>query len=143
MESFTPWSSLFGGTLIGLAATALFIGNGRTAGTSGIFGGLFYGPSRENLWRWFFLAGMAGGGAVLAVAMPNAFPAALPRSIPWLIVAGLLVGFGTRLGEGCTSGHGICGNARFSVRSLVATVTFMATGALAVLAANHLLGSAS
>lgn len=138
MHNFTPWSSLAGGALIGLAAAILFFGNGRLAGISGIFGGLLRAPQGANTWRWFFVGGLLAGGAAMALLMPQAFPAALPRSLPVIALAGLLVGFGTRLGGGCTSGHGICGNARLAPRSLVATVTFIATGAATVLVVGGL-----
>ena len=138
MSSFTPWSSLAGGAAIGLAATLLLAGNGRLAGISTIFGGLLHAPTGPNTWRWLFTAGLVAGGALMGLVQPELFATSAPRAL-WVVgVAGLLVGFGTRLGGGCTSGHGICGNAKLSVRSLVATVTFMITGAVAVAVAARL-----
>jgi len=143
MHDFTPISALVGGGLLGLGALVLYLATGRFAGISSIFGGgLFYAPKGENAWRLFFLGGLVLGGVVMGLCTPAAFAAAAPRALPFLGVAGLLVGFGTRLGGGCTSGHGICGNAHLSVRSIVATLTFIATGALAVWGAELLGGLA-
>lgn len=124
----TSWmSALAGGVLIGLAATVLLWLNGRVAGVSGIFNGVIFPHQGDIAWRYAFLIGLVvAGGAYMAFA-PGA---ALPRtdySRPALIAAGVLVGFGTRMGNGCTSGHGVCGLGRLSLRSLVAVVTFMAT----------------
>jgi uncharacterized membrane protein YedE/YeeE len=133
-------SALLGGALIGAAATVYTAATGRTAGVSGILRGALRAPAGLRRERLLFLAGLiaAGVGAVLL----GARPAAPPRAAPLLLFAGLLVGFGTRLGGGCTSGHGVCGLSRRSLRSLVATVTFMATGALTVFLAAHVLGGA-
>jgi uncharacterized protein len=132
MHNFTPLRSLFGGVLIGLAASLLALGAGRMAGISGIVGGLFT-PGREGRsWRVEFLAGLGVGALVWLLVQPAAYASA-GRSLPLLALAGLLVGFGARLGGGCTSGHGVCGLSRLSGRSLVATVVFMATAALVVL----------
>jgi hypothetical protein len=139
MDAFTPWTALLGGAIIGLAALMLYAGNGRLAGISAIFAGVFYAPTPRNRWRWMFIAGLVAGGLAMALIEPTYFPREAPRPVALLALAGVLVGFGTRLGGGCTSGHGICGNARLSRRSMVATVTFIATGALAVLAARALL----
>ena len=128
MASFTPFASLAGGILIGLSASMMLLLGGRVAGVSGIAGGCLGLLRGDVSWRVAFLVGLVAGGAVLEVAAPGAIAFALDRSLPVLAVAGLLVGFGTRLGSGCTSGHGVCGLSRGSLRSLVATMTFMATG---------------
>lgn len=140
MEHFTPFSSLAGGILIGLAATAMLALLGRIAGVSGILGGLLAGERRELAWRAAFVAGLATGGFAMVRLHPDALAMTLPRSGPALALAGLLVGFGSRLGSGCTSGHGVCGIARASKRSILATVTFMTTGALTALAITQLFG---
>jgi|1185.fasta_scaffold604228_2 uncharacterized membrane protein YedE/YeeE len=132
MHDFTPLRSLLGGMLLGLSASLLALGAGRVAGISGILGGLFT-PGREGRgWRVQFLAGLGLGGVLLMVVHPAVFHSA-GRSWPLLALAGLLVGFGARLGGGCTSGHGVCGLSRLSGRSLVATLVFMVTAMLTVL----------
>jgi uncharacterized membrane protein YedE/YeeE len=137
---FTPIRSLAGGALIGVAAAILLWTQGRIAGISGIVGGTLR-PGRGDLaWRWWFLLGLVGGGVIASLMERPAFPTTMPAP-PWLLIAsGLLVGFGTQLGQGCTSGHGVCGIGRRSTRSLVATLTFMATGAASVFVFRHLLG---
>jgi uncharacterized protein len=132
---------LLGGVLIGASASLLLLFNGRTAGISGIAGGLFTPTKGDSGWRFAFVAGLLGGGVLLQVLSPAAFgvKSASP-ALGMTVVAGLLVGFGTRLGSGCTSGHGICGISRGSLRSIVATLTFMATGVLTVLALRQLTG---
>ncbi len=137
---FTPWPALLGGALIGLSASTLLVFDGRVAGISGIVGGLFRSGRGEAGWRAAFLAGLLLAGAVLSWLMPSAVAARSPgvHGIG-VVVAGLLVGFGTQLGGGCTSGHGVCGLSRWSPRSLVAVVTFMATGAFAVLFVRNVL----
>jgi uncharacterized membrane protein YedE/YeeE len=131
MHDFTPVRSLLGGMLLGLAASVLALGAGRVAGISGIVGGLFT-PGREGRsWRLQFLGGLVVGGFVLLLLHPAVFHAA-GRSWPVLAVAGALVGFGARLGGGCTSGHGVCGLSRLSARSLLATVVFMAAAMITV-----------
>jgi uncharacterized protein len=143
MDHFTPFASTAGGVLIGLAATVLLLSNGRIAGISGIFAGALHGAGAgDNGWRWAFLVGLVGGGAALALLAPSMFAVTYDRSLPMVAVAGLLVGVGVRMGSGCTSGHGVCGLSRMSPRSLVATLTFIATGALTVLAVR-VLGGAS
>jgi uncharacterized membrane protein YedE/YeeE len=127
--NFTPWMSLAGGLMIGAAAGMLWLGNGRIAGISGIFGGIFLG-TQDRGWRGAFLAGMVVVALALGVTMPHAFGDRVAPGVWAIVLAGLLVGFGTRLGSGCTSGHGVCGLSRMSARSFVATVTFMATGAV-------------
>jgi uncharacterized protein len=130
MEPFAM--ALLGGALVGLAATLLLAFNGRVAGISGIFAGLVL-PSRDgSRWRWAFVAGLLVGGFSMTTLAPSLFAIAYDR-LPWMVaIAGLLVGFGTRLGGGCTSGHGVCGVSRLSRRSIVAAMTFVATGALTV-----------
>ena len=140
MSAFTPWSSLAGGVLIGASASLLLLANGRVAGISGILGGLVQADGAERSWRLAFLGGLAAGGIALAFVLPSAFgPPTV--SLPWVVVAGILVGFGTRLGGGCTSGHGVCGLSRGSPRSAAATGTFMAVGALVVFLLRHVLQS--
>jgi uncharacterized protein len=140
MHSFTPIASLTGGALIGLAAALLLITNGRIAGVSGVVGGLMT-PSRGDVaWRVLFIAGLVAGANLLWVVRPGAFSITVSRSAGALVVAGVLVGFGTRLSNGCTSGHGVCGVSRLSPRSLAATATFMAGGALSTFVVQHLLG---
>ena len=132
---------LFGGVLIGLAAALLLLFNGRIAGISGIVDGVVH-PSRGDVgWRAAFVGGLVAAGLVLPLLWPAALPDELPRSVVIMAVAGLVVGFGTRMGSGCTSGHGVCGLSRFSPRSLAAVLTFMGTGIVTV-AAWNLLGGA-
>ncbi len=140
MHHFTPIASAIGGILIGLCAAALWLFNGRIAGITGIVSGVFKPASSSFAWKMAFVAGLVVGGGVMFALRPELFSVHIERSVPALVVAGLLVGFGTRLGNGCTSGHGVCGLARFSKRSLVATCSFMAAGALTVYVVNHLLG---
>lgn len=143
---FTPGSALMGGALIGLATAALLLFNGRIAGISGIIGGLlrpiFWGTkdaTGERAWRLVFLAGLLLAPVLYGMARP--LPAIeIQTSTPWLIVAGLLVGIGTRYGAGCTSGHGVCGLARFSLRSLVATLCFMLSGFVTTFVLRHVFG---
>jgi uncharacterized membrane protein YedE/YeeE len=140
MQNFTPIFALIGGALIGLASVWLLAANGRIAGVSSILHGVFVPP--EAQWRaWFIsgllLAGLAWQALGGRVQVREGFP------LVWVVVAGLLVGFGTRMGGGCTSGHGVCGLARLSARSLVAVVTFMAAGMLATFVVRHVLGVAS
>lgn len=129
-----------GGILIGLSATAMLGLLGRVAGISGILGGLLARDASGGPWRVAFVVGLLAGGALFAIAEPAPFPMTLDRSTFALAAAGLLVGFGSRLGSGCTSGHGVCGMARGSKRSIIATATFMATGALTALLVTQALG---
>ncbi|MEC7519491.1 MAG: YeeE/YedE family protein [Myxococcota bacterium] len=148
MEHFTPLASTLGGVLIGISASLLLLFNGRIAGISGIFSGLLLprpadrADAQELGWRAAFVGGLVVGGAVMFALQPQLFAVTYDRSLLTIAVAGLVVGFGVRLGSGCTSGHGVCGISRFSRRSIVATVTFIATGALTVLAVR-LLGGVS
>ena len=121
-------SAIVGGAIIGLAASWLLLSKGRIAGISGILGGLLDTRDEQFSWRLTFLIGLFAGGALLMTFYPKAIVAPEGRSLAYVGAAGLLVGFGTRLGSGCTSGHGVCGLSRLSPRSLVATITFMATG---------------
>lgn len=132
MAHFTPIASLLGGLLIGLASALMLVLHGRIAGVSGIAGGALVGTRGDRLWRALFVLGLVGGGAVLAQLVPAYFENSLSRSPVALIAAGLLVGVGTQMGSGCTSGHGVCGLSRFSRRSLVAVATFMTTAAITV-----------
>ncbi|WP_018403392.1 YeeE/YedE family protein [Marinobacter gelidimuriae] len=139
-SSFTPWTALSGGVLIGIAAAILIIFNGRIAGISGILASLLVPQKKETLWRAAFILGI--------VATPFIWSsfATLPAiqidaGYPVLIVAGLLVGIGTAYGSGCTSGHGVCGMSRLSLRSVVATISFMFAGFVTVYIVRHLIGA--
>ncbi|MGE0279048.1 MAG: YeeE/YedE family protein [Rhizobiaceae bacterium] len=144
MEHFTPVSALIGGALIGLAAAVLWLGIGRIAGISGIVGNLWTPgsqPQRADVsWRIAFLIGLVAAPMLFGLAGGTLPPIQLPSSPVLIVSAGLLVGIGTRLGSGCTSGHGVCGLARLSRRSLVATAIFMATAILTVFVTRHLTG---
>jgi len=144
MESFSPLSAAIGGSLIGLAAAVLWLGNGRIAGISGIFGQLLP-PAQSALWRLVFLVALIAATFLAAKLLPGlgvcgTMPAQLVQAPPawgvptplWLAIAGLLVGVGTRVGNGCTSGHGVCGLARLSMRSLVAVLVFFGVAILTV-----------
>jgi uncharacterized protein len=138
MHSTEIVSGLLGGVLIGSAASGLLYFNGRIAGISNIFGNLLPPSGEDAPWRAAFVAGLLAAGLLLLFAYPVAFSTRPPASLPVLAVAGLLVGFGASVGNGCTSGHGVCGLARRSARSLSAVMTFMATGAVTVYVVNHL-----
>ena len=138
MENFTPIGALLGGLLIGLSAVIMLAVMGRIAGISGIAWGALAGPDRD--WRWLFLAGLLAGGAVTHWLFKMPLPAESTASLGLLISSGLLVGFGTRFGGGCTSGHGVCGMGRRSPRSVIATLIFMMSGMLTVYVVRHLLG---
>ena len=136
-QAFTP-ISLVGGLMLGVATVILLLGIGRIAGISGIFSSLLK-PKRVEMWQVLFIAGLIVSPLLYRLVKP--LPVLdISTSIPLLIAAGLLVGFGTRLGSGCTSGHGICGNARLSPRSMAATMTFMLFGILTVYIGRHVLG---
>lgn len=138
---FTPWRSLAGGALIGLAAAILVVANGRIAGISGIVGGLLRPVRHDWVWRLAFVIGLLATPSLYALAAPLPVPR-IEAGTAMLVVAGLLVGFGTRLGSGCTSGHGVCGLARMSPRSLAATLGFMAAGFATVFLVRHVLAAA-
>jgi len=139
MDTFTPIASLAGGALIGLAAALLIVFNGRIAGISGIAAGLLSPQAGGRSWRSLFLLGLILGALIMNRAGLGAQPA-IDAPWPLIALAGLLVGFGTRLGGGCTSGHGVCGLARLSLRSLVATGSFMGAGMATVFLMRHGLG---
>jgi uncharacterized protein len=138
MMNFTPVSALAGGALIGLSAAILMLATGRIAGISGIIGGLFGTGRAEATWRVAFVVGLVAGAGIAGVA---GFAPSIEIGAAWPVVVagGLLVGFGTRLGSGCTSGHGVCGIARLSRRSILATLLFIAAGAAVVFVVRHLL----
>jgi uncharacterized membrane protein YedE/YeeE len=135
---FTPWSSLLGGVLIGIAAAMLVLLTGRVAGISGIVGGLLAPRRSEIGWRLAFVAGLLAAPLVMMVLGRTVVPR-IDAGFGMLVAAGLLVGVGTSYGSGCTSGHGVCGLSRLSVRSLVATVAFMACGFATVFVVRHVL----
>lgn len=141
MESFTPISATIGGVLIGLATAVLLIANGRIAGVSGILGqALWPAQGESRSWRVAFMLGLPLGA--WWVALPaGGLTTDIAASPGAIVLAGMLVGFGTRLGSGCTSGHGICGTSRGSPRSIIATLTFMAVGGVCVFIVRHLLGA--
>ena len=141
MESFTPVSALIGGILIGLSAVALMALNGRIAGISGIVGAAMGARGGELGWRLAFVAGLFLGPWLVLALTGSLPPIVLDASLPAIVAGGLLVGFGSRLGSGCTSGHGVCGLARLSPRSLVATLAFTASGMAVVFVVRHLLGT--
>ena len=141
-SEFTPLLSLAGGALIGISASAMLLLEGRIAGISGIIGGLFTPRAGDIAWRVAFLGGLLVAG-LAAAALDPARIATGPDRDPWmLIVAGLLVGVGTRLGNGCTSGHGVCGLSRMSPRSLASVAVFMAVGAAVAMLVGRLRGAA-
>jgi len=141
LAHFTPWASLAGGVLIGLAAALFILFNGRVLGISGIVGGLLRPRAGDLGWRIALLAGLFAAPLVYRALAPAGFISAprIEAGTALLVLAGLLVGLGTRYGAGCTSGHGVCGLARLSPRSLVATLAFMATGVATVFVIRHLL----
>jgi hypothetical protein len=138
MQNFTPVSAAIGGALIGLSVTLLWVADGRIAGISGILGGLGRAGRSDVRWRAAFLVGLMAA-PLLYAAVASAPHIVVQSGRGTLILAGLLVGFGTRLGSGCTSGHGVCGIARLSQRSSVATGLFMATALVTVFVMRHLL----
>lgn len=140
MDNFTPVSALSGGILIGLSVTLLLLCNGRIAGISGILGGLIAGGKAELGWRIAFLAGIVMGAFIFHWLRPEYYQPRTGFPPGLLVLAGFLVGFGTRMGNGCTSGHAICGIARLSLRSVVATVAFMTAGFITVYVVRHLAG---
>lgn len=135
-HNFTPWTALAGGLLIGLAAAAFVLFNGRIAGISGILGGLLRPARGDVVWRIAFLLGLVIAPLAYGVVAPMPV-VRINANMTTLAIAGVLVGLGTRYGAGCTSGHGVCGLSRRSLRSLVATVSFMAAGFMTVFLARH------
>lgn len=140
MESFTPVSALIGGILIGLAATGLMALNGRIAGISGIIGSAMTARAEEFGWRLAFVLGLFLGPWLVLAVSGRLPPIVLDAPLAVIVAGGLLVGFGSRLGSGCTSGHGVCGLARLSPRSLIATLVFTASGMAMVFVMRHLVG---
>ena len=140
MANFTPVSAAIGGALIGLSAVLLMLSTGQIAGISGIFSGLLNVRGEDRGWRIAFLAGLILAPVIAGLIGYGMSPPKLPSNWVVIVVAGLLVGFGTRLGGGCTSGHGICGIARLSPRSIAATVVFVVTAVITVVITRHVLG---
>lgn len=137
---FTPLSALIGGLIIGAAAIIFLLVNGRIAGISGIVGGLLPPVKHDVLWRIAFIAGLIMAPAIYGFFAPKP-DIQIDADYPLLMIAGLLVGIGTRYGSGCTSGHGICGISRLSPRSIVATISFIASGIMTVFIMRHVIGS--
>ena len=141
MTEFTPWASLAGGTLIGLAAVLLMALHGRIMGATGILAGaVLERKPGDTLWRWVMLAGMVSGPSAVWLFSGTMPVVTVPVSTPALVIGGLLVGIGVSLGSGCTSGHGVCGLARLSRRSLVAVPTFMASTFATAFILRHVIG---
>jgi uncharacterized membrane protein YedE/YeeE len=140
MHDFTPISALIGGALVGLSASLFLLTHGRVAGISGLYGGVLRRSSPDRALRLAFIAGLLLSGIVVRIVYPAAFETTWTAALPLALGAGLLVGFGTQLGNGCTSGHGVCGISRLSARSLVATGTFMAAGIATTFVVRHVLG---
>jgi len=140
MENFTPLPAFFGGILIGLSVVLLLLTNGRIAGISGVVGGLFVSRVRDAGWRLAFILGLIAAPLLYAGVTGGVRPIAITSSTGLLITGGLLVGFGARLGSGCTSGHGVAGIARLSPRSFVATGVFLAAGMVTVFITRHVIG---
>jgi uncharacterized protein len=139
MTNFTPWSALAGGALIGLAAVLLLWLNGRIAGVSGVAAGLWFSVRGERLWRVLFLVGLVLGTAAWLLLSGQAAPRREGFPAAALVVGGLLVGYGTSMAGGCTSGHGVCGLARLSLRSLAATATFLVVALATTFVVRHVL----
>lgn len=134
------WMSLFGGVCIGLAVSMMLFFNGRVTGVSGILNGALHPQKDDTLWRVLFVTGLIAGGFALFLTRPESFLDTSQRSWIEIIMAGLLVGFGTVMGSGCTSGHGVCGISRMSMRSIVATAAFMGAGIISVFIFKSLTG---
>lgn len=139
MENIISWPALFGGMLLGVSAFVLLLVNGKIAGISGIVAGSVLAGKSDRSWRILFLIGMVAGGYLGVHYFGGYFPETLSSSTPTLIISGFLVGVGTALGNGCTSGHGICGIGRLSPRSFVAVITFLVVAMLTVFITRHLL----
>ncbi len=138
MENFTPYTAFSGGILIGFSVTIMLLFNGRITGVSGIIAELLTPKVGEWLWRLVFLIGMISGSTLFVYLFPETFTPRTGFPTSLLVIGGLLVGFGTKLGSGCTSGHGICGIAQLSPRSIIATVIFMFFGAVTVFIIRHI-----
>jgi uncharacterized protein len=141
MEHFTPVSALIGGVLIGLSAAVMWLGLGRVAGISGIVGNLLTGKFEDTAWRLAFIVGLVAAPVLYGIVGGYLPSIMLSPSVPIVVSGGVLVGFGTRLGGGCTSGHGVCGMARLSPRSIAATLLFMVSGFATVVVVRHLIGA--
>jgi uncharacterized membrane protein YedE/YeeE len=137
--NFTPVPAFVGGALIGLSAVLVLLINGKIAGISGVFGRLFSPTTTDRAWRAWFVLGLLAGGLLVTKALPDLGAFQLEAGWPRLAAGAFLVGLGTRLGGGCTSGHGVCGASRGSVRSMVATAVFMAAGFVTVFVTHHVL----
>lgn len=140
MDLTTTLYSLIGGGLIGISVTLMLLFNGRVTGISGIISSALAKPTNEGLWRWAFLAGLIAGGGLMQSLRPELFVNLTERSLLPVIFAGLLVGYGTVMGSGCTSGHGVCGISRLSFRSIAATLSFMLFGFFTVQAISYFFG---
>lgn len=140
MNNFTPISAFLGGLFIGAAALLLLICNGRVLGVSGILANALRSRLNQSYWQFIFILGLLSGGVLCQILGLVSFNTKTFSSVPIVVAAGLLVGFGTRLGSGCTSGHGICGISRLSIRSMIATLVFMVSGILTVYIFRHILG---
>ena len=140
MDTFTPITATLGGLLIGLAAVILMAFNGRIAGISGVFSGMVFAGRGDRLWRLFFVVGLVGAPMIVFAVRGEMPPFEITSNWPLIIAGGLIVGFGTRLGSGCTSGHGVCGMSRLSARSIAAVLIFMGTGMATVTFARAILG---
>ena len=139
MENFTPLSATAGGALIGVSVTLLLLFNGRIGGISGIMNGALFAPKGDRSWRLIFLCGLILGAVIFRLWLPDFNSPRLNYPLWLLGLGGFLIGFGTRMSGGCTSGHGICGLATLSIRSLIATLTFMAAGMMTVYIIRHVL----
>ena len=141
--NFTPGPALAGGIMIGLASVWLLLAHGRIAGVSGIFNGLLLPAQGDTAWRWAFVLGLVAAGVVHLAVFGAPAQSSSGLSLGWIVAAGLLVGFGTRMGSGCTSGHGVCGLGRLSARSLVSVLVFLTTGMVTTFVMRHLIGGAA
>lgn len=142
MDLAQVFQSLAGGALIGVAVTIMLLFNGRVTGISGILASTLAKPTRDGIWRWMFMGGLIAGGLLMQIVRPELFANLSYRSSAAVCIAGLLVGYGTVMASGCTSGHGVCGISRLSVRSAIATLTFMLFGFLTVQAVRYFAGGA-
>ena len=140
MENFTPLSASIGGAQIGLAVVLLMVLNGRIAGISGVVSGAVFAETGDKLWRFMFMLGLIAAPAIWMLAVGSVPPFEITKNWPLIIAGGLLVGFGTRLGSGCTSGHGVCGLSRLSLRSMLSVVVVMSAGMASVAIVKTILG---
>lgn len=140
MHHFSPVPALVGGALIGLSASILLFTHGKVAGISGLYAGALRSDTPDRAMRIAFLVGLVAAGLVLRLLSPRLFASSWTPSVALALAAGLVVGVGTRVGSGCTSGHGVCGLSRLSMRSLLATVTFMTFGFVTVFVVRHVIG---